>query len=99
MVAHWNSWLPAVIYLKDSVKYPLQVHLRQIVIQNILEEEMATSFQAKMLEAMGSDVDDYITIEKIKYATLFASLLPMLIIYPFLQKYFMKGLMIGALKG
>ena len=99
MVGHWNSWFPAVIYLKDSEKYPLQVYLRQIVIQNILDEELGATFQAQMLETIGSDIDDYITVEKIKYATLFASLLPMLIVYPLLQKYFVKGIMIGSLKG
>ena len=89
-VFHWNSFFHAIIYLRSSEKYPLQVILRQIVLQNQMAEEMAQHY-----------IDDPAQFysESIKYATLFTSLVPMMIIYPFLQKYFVKGVMIGSLKG
>jgi len=100
LVGHWNSWFPAVIYLKDTTRYPLQVYLREIVIESMLTEELSIgSFEAQMRESKGVNLDTYVTVEKIKYATLFASLLPMMIVYPFLQKYFVKGVMVGSLKG
>lgn len=91
-VSHWNSWFNALIYFKDNTKYPLQLILREIVIQGQIAKELA---------AQGIMDDDFtaITLESIKYATLFISMLPMLIIYPFVQKYFVKGVMIGSIKG
>ena len=87
-----NSWFNALIYFKDNTKYPLQLILREIVIQGQIAKELA---------AQGIMDDDFtaITLESIKYATLFISMLPMLIIYPFVQKYFVKGVMIGSIKG
>jgi putative aldouronate transport system permease protein len=89
-VSHWNSFFTAIIYLRNAEKYPLQVILRQIVLQNQIAEEMAQHY-----------IDDPTQFysESIKYATLFSSLLPMMMLYPFLQKYFVKGIMIGSLKG
>jgi putative aldouronate transport system permease protein len=100
LVAHWNSWFSAVIYLKDSKKFPLQLILRHIVIQGQIAEEMVQKGMmaaADLLDREGAE--DFISVEKIKYATLFASMVPMLIIYPFIQRYFVKGVMIGSLKG
>ncbi|WP_029488273.1 carbohydrate ABC transporter permease [Candidatus Epulonipiscium viviparus] len=88
-VAHWNSWLPATIYLRDRTLFPLQLFLREILLQNQLEETVvgvATGLQADM-----SDV--------IKYATIIVAIIPVLCVYPFVQKYFVKGVMIGAVKG
>jgi putative aldouronate transport system permease protein len=88
-VSHWNSWLPANMYLRSKDKYPLQLILRGIVIQNTALDEMAV------------ETDDVvrITTESIKYATLFVSIIPMALVYPFIQKYFTKGVMVGSLKG
>lgn len=98
LVGHWNSWFSAVIYLKNYARYPLQVYLREIVIEGILSEELKVgSFAAQMAE--NRNLDDYVTVEMIKYSTLFASLVPMLVIYPFLQRYFVHGVMLGSLKG
>lgn len=88
-VSHWNSWLPACLYLRDRAKYPLQLVLREILISS----DMST---------MSSDVDmmdDYAVAMTIKYATIVVSSAPILCIYPFVQKYFVKGVMVGALKG
>ena len=84
-VGHWNSWFNAMIYLRDSAKMPLQIFLRDILTRN----------QMGAMNA-GSDIEDIgITI---KYATIIVSTLPILCIYPFIQKHFVKGVMIGAVK-
>lgn len=87
-VAHWNSWFGASIYLNDRNKYPLQLILREILLQNDVSN-MAGS----------SGGDEYSIAESIKYAVIIVATAPILCIYPFLQKYFVKGVMIGALKG
>ncbi len=87
-VTHWNSWLQASIYLRDRSLYPLQIFLREILISNQLDEAL-----------LGSEVGMSANIqETIKYATIMVSIIPVLVIYPFLQKFFVKGVMIGAVK-
>lgn len=93
-VSHWNSWFSSMIYFKDSVKYPLQMILRQIVIQTNDIKEAAISGEISTLAFIGD-----VNVTGVKYATLSISIIPMLIIYPFVQKHFMKGVMIGSLKG
>lgn len=88
-VSHWNSWFPAMIYLKTRTKYPLQLVLREILVENITDSMSAGESSSERL-ALG---------ESIKYATIIVATLPILLIYPFLQKYFVKGIMIGAIKG
>ena len=88
-VSQWNAWFPAFIYLKERGLWPLQLVLREIVISNNLDEML-----------VGADTLDRAAIaESIKYATIVVATAPILIIYPFLQKYFVKGVMIGAIKG
>lgn len=87
-VSYWNSWFEASIYLTDRKKYPLQVILREILIVNSTTEmQVGESGNA---QAIG---------ESIKYATIMVATVPILLIYPFLQKYFVKGIMVGAVKG
>jgi putative aldouronate transport system permease protein len=93
MVTHWNSWFSALLYLKDSEKYPLQLILRDIIMQGQMAQELAAQGDLSLLEKQT------INIESIKYATLFASILPMMLVYPFIQKYFVKGVMVGSIKG
>lgn len=93
-VGHWNSWFSALIYLKGSAKYPLQMVLRQIVIRSEMLQEMARTGDITALEKMKE-----VGAASIKFATLSVSMLPMLIIYPFIQKHFVKGVMIGSIKG
>ncbi len=88
-VGHWNSWFPASIYIKEREKFPLQLILREILIQNdtySMSQDMAAS-------------DQYAIGENIKYAIIVVATIPILCIYPFLQRYFTKGVMIGAVKG
>ena len=88
-VGHWNSWFSASIYLKDPSKYPLQLYLRQILIQSQMSD---------MNQASASE-DQALLAETIKYATIIVATVPILVLYPFLQKYFVKGVMVGSLKG
>lgn len=88
-VAHWNSWFSASIYLTERGKYPLQLVLREILIQNNSTE----------LASGADNTDKYFIGETIKYATIIVSTIPILAVYPFLQRYFVKGVMVGAVKG
>ncbi len=94
-VGHWNSWFSSLVYLSDSTKYPLQMLLRQIVIESQLTKELAAAGDLAALEALGQSA----SADSIKYATIVVSMVPMLILYPFVQKYFVKGVMIGSIKG
>ncbi len=93
-VGHWNSWFSAMIYFKDSEKYPLQMVLRELVIVTSTLRDAVSSGDFNT----ASDIVN-INVKGVKYATLFVSMVPMLAIYPFIQKYFVKGIMIGSLKG
>ena len=92
MVGYWNDWYQALIYMNAKAKYPLQLALRQILIQS----------QA-MTSMMGNMDGGYAEANKIKELIKFASIVvgsvPMLIAYPFVQKYFEKGFTVGAVKG
>ena len=88
-VARWNSWFPASIYLNNSDLFPLQ-----LVMRNILN--MAN----QMAGGTGAGADEMAqVVELIKYALIVVTTAPILALYPFLQKYFVKGVMIGAVKG
>lgn len=88
-VFHWNRYLQPMIFLNEKSKYPIQLILRSIVVAGRME-------QTNQIGA----ATDYMVIEKsIKYAVIMISTLPILMVYPFLQKYFVKGVMVGALKG
>jgi len=89
-VMHWNSFFPALIYLNESKRYPIQMILRNIVIQGDLSAQ-----SVEMAGVMGNMIVD----QNIKYAVVIISILPILLLYPFLQKYFVKGAMIGSVKG
>ena len=87
-VAHWNSFFPAMLYLNDQAKYPVQVLMRDIIIAG----------------DMTSDAGDVagnfnIVATNYKYAVIIISMIPILLVYPLLQKHFTKGVMIGAVKG
>ena len=88
-VGHWNSWFSASIYLRDRTKYPLQLVLREIIILSNVQE---------MTDASATDDMENLSVT-IKYATILVATVPVLLVYPFLQRYFVKGVMIGAVKG
>jgi putative aldouronate transport system permease protein len=88
-VAHWNAWFDAILFIRERHLYPLQLILREILISN--------STEAMMSSVSGGD--QFYMSENIKYATIMVATVPILLIYPFIQKYFVKGVMIGAIKG
>ena len=88
-VEHWNSWFTAMIYLRDRSKFPLQLVLREILIQNSTDNMLLDLSRA-----------DAVSIsETVQYAVIIVVTAPILVVYPFIQKYFVKGVMIGAVKG
>ncbi|NBJ68857.1 MULTISPECIES: carbohydrate ABC transporter permease [Clostridia] len=93
-VSMWNQYFGALIYLSDESKYPLQLVLREILIVN----EISGDGMMEGAGTTGSLVEQVKTADLIKYAVMIVSALPLLIIYPFLQKYFVKGVLIGSVK-
>lgn len=89
-VGLWNSWFNSMIYLRDRSKYPLQLFLREILIANI-----STGKDADVPTGQGAFFMD----ELIKYCTIIVSTVPILCIYPMAQRYFIKGVMLGSIKG
>ncbi len=89
LVAAWSSWFTASLYLDNREKYPLQLLLREILIEN----------DAGEMSAGVSDTEKQAVSETLKYSAIVISTIPILCVYPFLQKYFAKGVMIGAVKG
>ena len=85
-VFHWNAWFNAMIFLRNRDLYPLQLILREILLQNQTDQQVSMEAMQNM-ESVS---------ESIKYATIMVSVIPALCIYPFLQKYFVKGVMVGA---
>ena len=90
-VGMWNSYFDAMIYLNDEAKKPLQLVLRSILIQNQPEPGMVSDMQSTAERAQ--------LAELLKYATIIISSIPLMIMYPFFQKYFDNGIMAGAVKG
>lgn len=88
-VSHWNSWFSASIYLRTPSKYPLQLVLRNILIENETSD---------MLQDIGSAYTPQVQL-LLKYALIVVSTVPIIVVYPFLQRFFQKGVMIGAVKG
>ncbi|MRN54339.1 carbohydrate ABC transporter permease [Paenibacillus monticola] len=96
-VGHWNSYFPALIYLNDESKYPLQMVLRQIlVLQEMSAETTGAAISGEVAIAMNSKAE---TASLIKYGVIVVSTLPIVAVYPFLQRYFVQGVMIGSVKG
>lgn len=89
----WNSWFNSMLYLQSDTKFPLQLIIRQIIMQNQMAAELAAMGDTSMLTEQTTNS------VSLKYATLFLSILPMLAVYPFIQKYFVKGVMVGSVKG
>ncbi len=83
-VGHWNSYFSAVLYLSKPEMYPLQIILRQVVLMNEIVENASST--------------ENVMAEGIKYATIVVAMLPILCVYPFVQRYFVKGVMIGSVK-
>ena len=91
-VAHWNSYFNALIYVTDRAKQPLQLYLREVLLMAQSTSDLMESDPqaAALLNRM---------VEVIKYGIIVVSTVPIICVYPFLQKYFVKGVMIGSVKG
>lgn len=90
-VDHWNSFFNALIYLQDRDLYPLQIILRNILLQYEADPAMTTDMHEMVQREMMSEL--------LKYALIVVASVPVLTIYPFAQKYFVRGVMVGAIKG
>ncbi len=90
-VGHWNSYFQALIYLSDKEKFPLQLILREILIKGEMDEMIKATSETFLKQKL--------SVEGLKYAVLIVANLPMMMLYPFLQRYFVKGFMVGSIKG
>ena len=93
IVGHWNSWFSAIIYLQDEWRYPLQVFLKRIVVEEQIPSPGGTN---KVMELIRSRS---IHPKNVQMAAIVVTMAPILCIYPFIQKYFAKGVLVGTLKG
>jgi putative aldouronate transport system permease protein len=90
-VGHWNAYFNALLYLSDEKKFPLQLVLRGVLLQNSMSDMIGGGNE--------SVAEQVLLSESLKYAAIVVGSLPVLILYPFLQKYFVSGIMVGAIKG
>ncbi|MCR4695065.1 MAG: carbohydrate ABC transporter permease [Pseudobutyrivibrio sp.] len=95
VVAHWNSWFQASIFLRDRTKFPLQLILKEILVTGDVTSTINGGSNANASDYSG---DLILFKQTVKYCTIVVSTLPIFIFYPFIQKYFEKGVLIGALK-
>ena len=92
-IGHWNGYMRALLYVSDSSKFTLQLVLRDILMLNNMPAEMLAQMGDQKLDEMRN------AMELIRYSVIIVGSLPVLILYPFVQKYFVKGIMIGSIKG
>ena len=90
-VGHWNGFFHGLIYLRERERFPLQLILRDILIQNTFTEEMEVDDENALAAMM--------LAESIKYGMIIVASVPVLLLYPFVQKHYVRGVMIGAIKG
>ncbi len=83
----WNSWFHTAIYVTDRSLYPLQIILREIVLQNSASRETGDPNEVNVIQVL------------IKYCVIMMSIIPMMVLYPYIQKHFVSGVMIGSIKG
>ncbi len=94
-VGHWNSYFSALIYIQKRELWPLQLELRNILVLNTMGQTRQVMTEAELLEKKRLDA----LKEMMKYSLIIISSIPVLVIYPFVQKHFVKGVMIGSVKG
>jgi putative aldouronate transport system permease protein len=88
MVSHWNSWFDGMIYMTDAKNYPMQTYLQSILISTNVK--LMTKAQAELLRLISD--------RTLKTAQVFIAMIPVLIVYPLLQRYFVAGMTIGSVK-
>jgi len=89
-VSHWNSFFVPFIYLNEKSKFPLQIILRSMVVEGNIQPPDQSSIM---------DNNQFTVVQNIKYTVLMVATIPILLVYPFIQKYFVQGVMIGSIKG
>lgn len=101
IVAQWNSYFAAMIYLTTTSKQPLQLYLRRklVLMEKASAQMDGSSGQGGTSEGAEAALQMALSADQLRYTIIVVSTLPMLIVYPFLQKYFVKGVMVGSLKG
>lgn len=92
-VGFWNDYFGALIYLKDEALQPLQLYLR-----NVLSAQASSSSMSDMMDTTNY-ISNYVNSERIKYVLIVVSTLPIIVVYPFIQRFFVKGVMLGSVKG
>ena len=95
-VGHWNSYFNAMLYLPNNDLQPLQIYLRKVLI---LQSQQGVTDSNSSAVQISSAFDRSLAMVQLKYSVIIVTILPILTVYPFLQKYFVKGVMIGAIKG
>ena len=90
-IGHWNSYFDALIYLEDADKYPLQMVLRELLLQNQVSSAMTSGGMASIAERAQ-------TAEQMKYGIIIVACIPMMLMFPFVVKHFKKGVMVGSIK-
>ncbi|UPK46766.1 MULTISPECIES: carbohydrate ABC transporter permease [Paenibacillus] len=96
LVGNWNSWFNAMVLLQDRDKFPLQLLMKEILVANDSTATTMGSASGVVIDSAGSSTAYR---ELVKYCTIVVSTIPILMVYPFLQKYFVKGVYIGSIKG
>jgi putative aldouronate transport system permease protein len=88
VVSNWNAWYDGMLYINDNHTFPLQTYLRTVIVQVNMDQITDAESMAKLVASGGADA-----------AKIFLALLPILLVYPFAQKYFVKGIVLGSVKG
>lgn len=96
MVAQWNAWYAASIYLTKTELQPLQLYLRRMLI---MQQRQLTQTQGVTSDSSEAQLLQQLSVDQLKYTMIVVATLPIMLVYPFLQKYFVKGVMVGSLKG
>ncbi|WP_435922159.1 carbohydrate ABC transporter permease [Paenibacillus sp. DYY-L-2] len=94
-VSHWNEWFLAGIYISDQNLYPIQTILRQILLSNIVSDQAGSLDAASLAHLQRAKT---VTSKSLSMATMIVATLPIICVYPFVQKYFVKGVLVGSLK-
>ena len=97
-VSHWNEWGRALYFINSEEKLPLQMILRKIVLDQNSSRAMRTAMD-KAYQTLVGGSDATLFEEAVKAATITVSVVPIMLVYPFIQKYFVKGVMVGSIKG
>lgn len=90
-IGHWNSYFNAMIYLKTNIKFPVQLVLKEMIVDQNMQSVSAAAYESLNQQPL--------TSEMLIAASIVITLIPVLIVYPFVQKFFVKGIMIGSVKG